>query len=177
MKNTLAIIGIVAVIAGMFFVLNKPAPTALGESVIRKVDILGTGTSTAGSYNFVATAATTTVTFLPGGATDIIDLDIYPESASSTAHVGIQVLKSNLARCQTSGGNLQDWVDAIATNAVSAHITTIAQATSTVAWAPTTRQAGTHYRLTNFNSNCAKLFIGGQSVNLYIQATLKSLSF
>src|SRR3990167_5398569 len=141
MKNTLAIIGIVAVIAGMFFVLNKPAPTALGESVIRKVDILGTGTSTAGSYNFVATAATTTVTFLPGGATDIIDLDIYPESASSTAHVGIQVLKSNLARCQTSGGNFKVGVAATPKTAVPPHITTLAKATSTVAWAPTTRQA------------------------------------
>ena len=168
-----AVIGLLAIV----LLLTQPAQEVKSESVGRKVDVLGTGTSTSGTYNFVATAATTSVLLLLGDDADIIDFDIYPESASSTAHVGIQVLKSNLDNCSQTGGVLQDWADMNQTSA-TAHIVTLTQATTTYAWIPSaTSERGASFQLTNFNSNCAKVFVGGEDVNVYIQATIKSLSF
>lgn len=175
MRNKLFIgTGLILTVLGLYLVIlsqQKPKDAEAG-TITRTVDILGTGTSSVGTYNFGA-AATTTVLVVLGSQVDTVDFDIYPQMASSTAHVGIQVAKSSLSRCGASGAS-SDYVDAITTTTVSGSKTTITSGTSTVQWVPS---GGTKYQLTNVNAYCLKVDIGGQDVNLYIQANLKSLSF
>ncbi|KKR45473.1 MAG: hypothetical protein UT82_C0028G0005 [Parcubacteria group bacterium GW2011_GWB1_40_14] len=173
LKKILAVIGALAVFSIAVFVVSQQPQGASGFSVVKRVDILGTGTSTAGTYNFGA-AATTSVLFTPTESTDTLDFDIYSESASSSAHLGIQILQSSLAKCNATGGNNQNWVDSKQIITATAHINTLTQATTTYQWIPSTRLTGGHIQLTNVNAQCMKIYVGGASVNVYIQAVLKS---
>lgn len=180
MRNKILLgLGVASLIFGaLFFLLNEEPQDVKAGTITRKVDVIGTGTSTAGTTNYNA-AATSTGTFIVGPGTDTVDLVFYHESASSTSHVNVQVLASTLDRCAVSDAvdANSDWVDAISNNSVSGNVTTLNSATSSVSWIPTTASYGKIYRLTNVNANCFKVEVGGKSVNLYVQAVLKTLSF
>lgn len=182
MKNKILIgVSIIALSLSFFafLLLNKPADEAKAGTITKIVDFLGTGTSTAGTVNFNTTAATNTPSVvILGDNTDTVDLEFYPESASSTAHVSVQVLTSSLNRCATSGANNQDWVDALSFTTTASGVSTVTSATSTVSWIPvTSSDKGMKYQITNVNAYCMKIYVGAKSVNLYGRAILKSLSF
>lgn len=181
MRNKLIIgIGLSLTILGLYlvFLSQQPAKDARAGTIIRTVNVIGTATTTAGTTNFpLAPATTTSSDILLGGNVDIVDLDIYPESASSTSHFNMQILKSSNPRCAQTGGN-EDWVDAISSNSVATNITTLATGTSTVIVTNATGLGGgKKYQLTNVNAHCLRVVVGAQSVNLYIQGILKTLSF
>lgn len=166
------------VIGGYLFVLSQQeVKDAKAGTLIRSANVIGTGTSTSGTYNFNSTAATTSAVIVLGGETDIVDLMIYPESASSTAHLTLQVLTTSLSRCASAVTNDREWTDALLTNTPTAAVTTIANSTSTISWVPTATAFAKRVQLTNVNANCMKVYVGGKSVNTYIQANLKTLSF
>ena len=171
------LIGVGVVTLSLFLALvltvKKEPKDARAGTVIRRVNVLGTSTSTPQNFNAHATSSATIVV---GGQTDIVDLYFYPEFASSTAHVSFQVFASSHDRCGVSTAAGQgSYHDYLSTNTVSGNVTTINTATSTVSW--NTPVQGKIYRLTNVNADCLKVFVGGTSVNLYVQAVLKTLSF
>ena len=177
MKRLLAIIVVIllGITIAIFLTVNKDVKQAGAGTIVRRVDVLGSGTSTAGTYNFNA-HATTSATIIVGGQTDIVDLYVFPESASSTAHLSVQFFGSSHSRCGATGAVGQgSFHDYLSKNAVSGEVTTINPATSTVSW--TTPTQGKVYRLTDVNVDCLKVFVGGTAVNVYMQAVLKTLSF
>lgn len=161
----------------LVLLLNKVPEKARAGAIVRTVNVLGTGTSTSGTYNFGAVATTTSSVIVIGDEADTVDFEIYPESASSTAHVNIAVLKTTLDRCGTTGADLQDYVDAISRSATTANLTTISAGTSTIGWAPIVNsETGKTFQITNMNAYCMKVFVGGQAVNVYIRGVLKTLN-
>lgn len=178
MRNKLLVgMGLILTVLGIYLViLSQQEPKdANAGTIIRTVDILGTGTTTAGTYNFGATAATTTSSAIVlGSNVDIVDFDIHTESASTTAHVGLQILESSLPECALAGP-ADDYVDAIALNTTSGKVTTITTGTSTILWSAV--GGSTHYQLKDVNAHCMKVVVGGKDVNLYIRANLKTNSF
>ncbi len=168
----------VAVFVAGFSYLNTPQEAVGYSRIIGTDNILGTGTSTPKTYNFGAAAATTSPSIVRiTEATDIYDIDLYPESASSSAHVNVQIGKSSLPRCSNASANVL-WVDANTQIAASAASLTLQTGTTTWYWKPVASSPmGARIQLTNLNTDCLKFYVGGQSVNLYIQGTRKALSF
>ncbi len=184
MRNKLIIgTGLILTVLGIYLVLLSQQPTedAKAGQIVRIANVFGTATSSL--QHFGTTQSTTTPVILSlNDGIDIIDFDIYTNSASTTNNINIQVLKSSLPRCAQTSGNNQGWVDAISTNAVSGDLTTITAATSTIAYQVPSALggqgvAGKKYQLTNVNARCLKVYMGGTGVGVYMQAIMKTLSF
>lgn len=172
MKNKLLTgIGIVTLVLGFYLILisNEQPKEASAGNTVRRVNVFGTGTTTPQNVSSAA-AGTTTSTFILGGSIDTVDLLFYPENASTTAHVGLQVLISSDDDCATTDASEGSFVDALTT--VSSGV--ITQATTTIQWVP--NGTGKKYQLTNVNANCMRILLGQEDVNIYLQAVLKTLS-
>ena len=173
-KTLLASILIFAMGVGLFVLYNR-AEKADAGFIVRTIDILGS--STTSPQNFDASATTTTSIFAINRDIDLIDFDIYPEFASSNAHIIVHIQKSSQDNCARSTG-VDQWVDALATKSTAANITTLDSGTSTVKWSPPENLGGLGFakvfQLTNVNAFCIQLEVNASSSNVYIQATLKS---
>ena len=182
MKNKLIIgTGLILTVLGLYLVLLSRQPTedAKAGTLLRTVDVIGTGTSTTATYKFRASAATTTSSVIVlGQNTDTVDFLIYSRYASTTAHVSIEVLESSLPKCAQTGASHTEFADAISTNSTSGGTTKIVAATSTVEWLPSgLGLVAKKYQIKDVNAHCLKVNVGGTNTNVYIQANLKSLSF
>lgn len=173
MKNKLLVgTGLILTVLGIYLVIlsqQQPKDAEAG-TIIRTANLFGTGTTSPQNVPSAA-AGTTTATFVIGGGVDIIDLFLYPENASTTAHIGFQVLVSSDTACATTGASEGSYVDAL--TAVSSNV--ITQATTTVQWVPI--GTGKKYQITNVNAHCMRVLLGQEDVNMYVQAILKTLSF
>ena len=169
-----------------FFLSRQEVKEAQGGSIIRTANFLGTGTSSIASSHFGAPATTTSNIVNIGSQIDTLDLDLYSIDASTTPSVNIHILKSSLPRCAvTNGIGQNEWVDALSyDDGATGKTVTIDTTTSTIRWIPVAKAGQSSnwvqakkYQLTNLNAYCVKLIVAASSSNMYIQGTLKSLSF
>jgi len=179
MRKLYTVIGVITVSLILFGVLlysQKPVDEVKAGTIVRTINVVGTGTSTPLNVEVATFATSTGNIFIIGQQVDTIDFDIYAEDASSTASVTLHIFKSSLAKCGKTGG-VDEWIDAISINSVAGAVTTLNAATSTLRWAPPENDGldfGKKFQLTDLNAFCLRVDVGREDVNLYIQATLKS---
>ena|SRR3990167_7694429 len=184
MKNKLIIgTGLILTVLGLYLVLLSRQPTedAKAGTITTIKNMLGTGTSTAGTYNFGAVSTTTSNIVNVGPQTDTITIVVMPESASSTNYINLELLGSVDSRCMVDAATGEvGWFDLKSANSTSNNAISVTYATGTVSFiwpAGTGPDQAKTYTLTDTNVYCVKALVGGLNVNTHIRAILKTNSF